>query len=226
MICRTPLRCVPLALALVMGGGVARAQESGAVPPASAEDYQRALICLTQAVAYEAGNEPVAGQQAVAEVVLNRARHPAYPNSVCGVVYQGSHRRTGCQFTFTCDGSLRRRLSARLMDGAQAVARAALDGLNPAQALGATHYHADYVSPYWAPSLVRVRKIGAHIFYRAPSDGDMARLPGAYRPGAEPALARGAGAASGQETGAGGSVPRPAASPGIFAPWGLPASGG
>jgi spore germination cell wall hydrolase CwlJ-like protein len=71
-------------------------------------DQDRALTCLTQAVYYEAAREPLSGQEAVAQVVLNRMRHPAYPKSVCGVVYQGSARITGCQFTFTCDGSLGR----------------------------------------------------------------------------------------------------------------------
>ncbi len=72
----------------------------------SAADYQRALECLANAIYYEAATEPLDGQRAVAQVVLNRLRHPAFPNSVCGVVYQGSERATGCQFTFTCDGSL------------------------------------------------------------------------------------------------------------------------
>ena len=80
----------------------------------------RALECLTSAVYYEAGNESADGQQAVAQVVLNRVRHPAFPSSVCGVVYQGSTRATGCQFTFTCDGSLARRAERRrLGPGAQ-----------------------------------------------------------------------------------------------------------
>jgi len=71
-------------------------------------DRLRSIDCLADAIYYEAGNEPVEGQRAVAQVVLNRVRHPAYPNSVCGVVYQGAARRTGCQFSFVCDGSLAR----------------------------------------------------------------------------------------------------------------------
>ena len=126
----------------------------------------RALECLTSAVYYEAGNEPVDGERAVAQVVLNRVRHPAFPSSVCDVVYQGSTRATGCQFTFTCDGSLARRPSADGWARARAVAQAALAGAVYAPAGYATHYHADYVVPYWASSLAKNAVVGAHIFYR------------------------------------------------------------
>lgn len=87
-----------------------------------------AVDCLTAAVYYEAGNEPLNGQRAVAQVVLNRVRHPAFPASVCAVVFEGSMRATGCQFTFTCDGSLMRAPSAAGWKRAQAVAIAALSG--------------------------------------------------------------------------------------------------
>lgn len=138
-------------------------------------DHRTAAIdCLAKAVAYEAGNEPAAGQQAVAQVILNRVGHRAFPKTVCGVVYQGSQRRTGCQFTFTCDGSLRRSLSRRTWDQALTVAVAAIDGALPPTVGLATHYHADYVSPRWAPALVRVGSIGAHIFYRFPGAGSAA----------------------------------------------------
>ena len=128
----------------------------------------RALHCLTQAVYYEAAFEPVEGRRAVAQVVLNRVRHPAFPNSVCGVVYDGSSRRTGCQFSFTCDGSLRRAPSLAAWAEAERIAREALSG-EVASAVGtATHYHANYVAPYWAPRLTKLRQIGAHIFYTWP----------------------------------------------------------
>jgi spore germination cell wall hydrolase CwlJ-like protein len=136
--------------------------------PAANEDRQASLDCLAKAIGYEAGNEPAAGQAAVAQVILNRVRHRAFPKTVCNVVYQGSGRRTGCQFTFTCDGSLRRTLSRRSRASAQSIAAAALDGLLPDTVGGATHYHADYVEPRWAPSLHRIGQIGAHIFYRLP----------------------------------------------------------
>ena len=130
------------------------------------DDGQRALQCLAQAVYYESAREPRLGQEAVAQVVLNRVRHPAYPKSVCGVVFQGAARTTGCQFSFTCDGSLRWAPEPGLWAQAQAVARRALSG-HVAKTVGsATHYHADYVAPYWAPTLVKMRQVGAHIFYR------------------------------------------------------------
>jgi spore germination cell wall hydrolase CwlJ-like protein len=133
--------------------------------PGSA-DYARALECLSQAVYYEAAREPRLGQEAVAQVVLNRVRHPAYPKSVCGVVYQGSARVTGCQFTFTCDGALRYAPQGDLWSRAQDVARRALAGHVDRTVGSATHYHAQYVAPYWAPTLVKLTQIGQHIFYR------------------------------------------------------------
>ena len=126
----------------------------------------RALDCLTQAVYYEAASEPLAGRAAVAQVVLNRLRHAGFPATVCGVVYQGSERTTGCQFTFACDGSLRRTPASSLWDQARKVAAQALAGRVFAPVGHATHYHADYVLPYWADSLDKEVQIGRHIFYR------------------------------------------------------------
>ena len=130
---------------------------------------------MQQAIAYEAGYEPLSGKQAVAEVILNRTHSPRFPSSVCGVVYQGSNRSTGCQFTFTCDGSLHRHLPDWVMAEAREVASAALDQKIPQQVNGAVNYHADYVLPYWAASMVRVTKIGRHIFYRPSGVGDTGR---------------------------------------------------
>jgi spore germination cell wall hydrolase CwlJ-like protein len=142
----------PAAAAFVFKGGKdARAQ---------------ALECLASAVYYEAGNQDTDGERAVAQVVLNRVRHPAFPNSVCGVVYQGSTRVTGCQFTFTCDGSLTRRPDADGWRRAYQVAEAALSGYVYAPVGWATHYHADYVVPTWASSMAKNAVVGAHIFYR------------------------------------------------------------
>jgi Cell Wall Hydrolase len=129
----------------------------------------RALQCLTQAVYYEAGFEALAGKQAVAQVILNRMRHPAYPKSVCGVVYQGS-KRPGCQFSFACDGSLLRAPNQKAWAIAHAVALQALSGTVALPVGTATHYHANYVSPYWAPKLTKITQIGAHIFYRWPGN--------------------------------------------------------
>lgn len=125
-----------------------------------------ALKCLTQAVYYEAATEPMEGRRAVAQVVLNRVRHPAYPNSVCGVVYQGAERLTGCQFSFTCDGSLLRPPAAKAWREAQLVASEALSGYVEGNVGAATHYHADYVLPRWAFELLKSTQIGRHIFYR------------------------------------------------------------
>jgi hypothetical protein len=126
----------------------------------------RALECLTSAVYYEAGQESTDGQRAVAQVVLNRVRHPAFPSNVCGVVYEGSTRPTGCQFTFTCDGSLMRGAELAAWNRARAVAEAALAGYVYRPVGNATHYHADYVVPYWASTLTKSAVVGAHIFYR------------------------------------------------------------
>jgi spore germination cell wall hydrolase CwlJ-like protein len=156
-----------LLMVVLAAADCAAVQAQSAAP----EDPARARECLTLAVAYEAGFEPAAGQQAVAQVVLNRLRAPGYPKSVCAVVFAGAARRTGCQFTFTCDGALRRRLPDAVLARARAVAEHALAGDLPDPVAGATHYHADYVSPYWAPTLVRLAKIGAHIFYRAGARG-------------------------------------------------------
>ena len=126
-----------------------------------------ALRCLTQAVYFEAAYEPLQGRRAVAQVVLNRMRHSAFPKSVCGVVYQGVNRPV-CQFSFTCDGSLKRRPNPTVWQEAEAVSQAALNGYVETSVGYATHYHANYVSPYWAPKLFKISKIGAHIFYRWP----------------------------------------------------------
>jgi spore germination cell wall hydrolase CwlJ-like protein len=127
-----------------------------------------ALNCLASAVYYEAANQDENGERAVAQVVLNRVRHPAFPASVCGVVYQGSTRPTGCQFTFTCDGSLNHQPSADGWRRATQVAASALSGAVYAPVGWATHYHADYVVPYWASTMAKSTVVGAHLFYRWP----------------------------------------------------------
>jgi spore germination cell wall hydrolase CwlJ-like protein len=126
----------------------------------------RALECLTSAVYYEAGSQSDDGERAVAQVVLNRVRHPAFPSTVCGVVYQGSTRVTGCQFTFTCDGSLERQPARDGWARARRIAQEALNGAVFAPVGLATHYHANYVLPYWASSLAKNAVVGAHLFYR------------------------------------------------------------
>lgn len=135
------------------------------VATGSGEDRWRALQCLTAAIYYEAASEPDAGQRAVAQVVLNRVSHPAWPNTVCGVVYQGSERPS-CQFSFACDGSLARKPMRAFWDRARRVAADALAGYVYAPVGLATHYHTTAVHPYWAPSLTFLGTIGAHRFYR------------------------------------------------------------
>ncbi len=130
------------------------------------EDAARARECLTAAVYHEARSESDDGQRAVAQVVLNRVRSRAFPASICGVVYQGSQRRTGCQFSFTCDGSLLRPREPAAWARAARIADAALAGEVYAPVGTATFYHADYVTPWWAPSLARVATVGSHLFYR------------------------------------------------------------
>ena len=131
-----------------------------------AGERAQAMQCLTAAIYYEAANEPRMGKEAVAQVILNRTRHPNYPKSVCGVVFQGSERYTGCQFSFTCDGSMARGPARRQWSESREVAERALAGHVMAGVGSATHYHANYVMPYWSPTLVKVAQYGLHIFYR------------------------------------------------------------
>ena len=135
-----------------------------------------ALTCLTQAVYYEAASEGVEGGRAVAQVILNRVRHPAFPATICGVVYQGSDRPTGCQFSFTCDGSLLRSAEAAIMQRSRWIAEKALAGAVFAEVGHSTHYHANYVLPYWADSLDKTAQIGRHLFYRLRGSLGDARL--------------------------------------------------
>lgn len=134
--------------------------------PFKGQDKQ--IDCLARAVYYEARSEDPVGQMAVAEVVMNRMHDPRFPKSICEVVYQGQYRNTGCQFTFTCDGSVRHKPNGGAWDRAKNVALHVMLGLNTPVTNNATHYHTDYVNPYWAPSLVETASIGTHIFYRFP----------------------------------------------------------
>ncbi|HEX9963871.1 MAG TPA: cell wall hydrolase [Allosphingosinicella sp.] len=169
-------KAVPLPPAEAIAPG--HAAEPFVIGERSERDVAASLECLTAAVYYEARSESSEGQRAVAQVVLNRVRHPAFPKSVCGVVYQGSKRRTGCQFSFTCDGSLKGRRDPAAWARARKVAAGALAGSVYGPAGLATHYHADYVRPWWAASLRHAVTVGSHIFYRWRGDwGD----PQSYR---------------------------------------------
>jgi hypothetical protein len=125
----------------------------------------RDLECLTQAVYYEARSESARGQVAVAQVVMNRVKHPAYPKTVCGVVFQGSHRK-GCQFSFTCDGSMRARQDSRAWNKARRVAARVLAGAAIPDVGTATHYHTTEVAPSWGLQMRRVAQVGVHVFYK------------------------------------------------------------
>lgn len=155
------------------------------IPQSDPADRAQAVNCLSEAVYYEAGYEPAEGQRAVAQVVLNRVRDPNFPDTVCGVVYQGWWRRSGCQFSFVCDGSLvRRPPSEEEWARARLVAEQALDGHVETAVGAATHYHTDYVKPYWRRTLVEVATVGAHTFYRWPGKaGEIAALTRTYQGG-------------------------------------------
>ena len=142
-----------------------------------AETIETELMCMSQAVYYESAFEPVPGQIAVAEVIANRVRDHRYPDSVCGVVFQGATRTTGCQFTFTCDGSMERNKPAgEAWERAQRIAAHVMMELHEERTGGATHYHATYVDPIWNSGLVKTDKIGLHIFYRFPRGAEWAAV--------------------------------------------------
>ena len=149
----------------VAGDGSVVAARPFSTISASTTDRGRALECLSAAIYYEAASESGDGQRAVAQVILNRARHPAFPATVCGVVYQGSERST-CQFSFACDGAMARAPSASGWARAARVAAAALSGYVFAPVGLATHYHTYAVTPAWNRTLVMTDAIGAHFFHR------------------------------------------------------------
>jgi spore germination cell wall hydrolase CwlJ-like protein len=145
---------------------------------------KQALHCLTQAAYYEAGANGDEAESAVVQVVLNRLRHPDFPKSVCGVVYEGAARTSGCQFTFTCDGALNREIDLAAWAAAEKVARRALGGYVTPWVGASTYYHADYVFPAWATTLVKQTTVGPHIFYRMTGEaGRAAYLTGRYAGG-------------------------------------------
>ena len=128
-------------------------------------DQSRDLECLTQAVYYESRGESRSGQSAVAQVILNRVRHPAFPKSVCGVVFQGA-KTGGCQFSFACDGQPHHPLENASWRRAEGVAAEALDGQVMAEVGDATHFHVASSGSNFSAGLLKVAQIGAHVFYR------------------------------------------------------------
>ena len=177
----------------------------------SAPELARASDCMASAIYYEAAGESDAGQIAVAQVILNRLRHPRFPKDVCGVVYQGADRASGCQFTFSCDGSLARRPDAAGMARARRIADLALHGLISPIAGQATHYHSITIVPVWAHEMHKVAIIGHHVFYRPPADYGPYPAPGASTAAAIPTPA-GATQPSASQAPVEGTLPGAAAS--------------
>ena len=184
----------PALLAAAPDAGPSIAVDLLAAPPflaaaASPRDAGRALDCLTAAIYYEARSEPVEGQEAVAQVVLNRVRNPAFPNSVCGTVYEGSARETGCQFTFTCDGSLAGRREPAAWERARKIAAQALAGFVYEPVGAATYYHTTAVHPWWDAKVRQVAHIGAHVFFQLPGAWSGALAYRQHYGGVEPSAA-------------------------------------
>jgi len=132
---------------------------------ANPAEQDRAVRCLTDALYYEAANEPEQGQRAIAQVVVNRVRDRHFPKSVCGVVYEGWERHTGCQFSFVCDGSIRRRpADPAVWNRLRPLAVDALSGHVEPEVGTSTHYYATYVHPNWTRTVSQVTEIGKHVF--------------------------------------------------------------
>lgn len=133
---------------------------------ANAKAAGRERQCLAEAVYYEARSERLPGQKAVAEVVLNRVNSKHFPNTICGVVYQGAERTTGCQFSFTCDGSTARLPKGKSWANSQSVADHMIMGVSAPMTWRSTHYHTTQVNPRWSKTLRQTRQYDTHVFYR------------------------------------------------------------
>jgi hypothetical protein len=143
-----------------------RIMAAGALDRLDAPEGDAEWQCLTEALYFEARGEPVEGQYAVAEVILNRVDNPAYPNTVCDVVNEGTGRRFACQFTYTCDGQPEDITDTAAWHRLGHIARIMLDGAPRDLTEDATHYHADWVNPRWASVYPQTAEFGEHIFYR------------------------------------------------------------
>jgi len=128
--------------------------------------FTREEMCLAQAVYFEARSEPLVGQVAIAEVILNRIVDHRYPDSACGVVFQNQHMPNKCQFSFACDGHSDRPKNASAWEKSLKVVALVIKGERSGVAKRATHYHATYVSPRWSAHLSKLGQVGSHIFYR------------------------------------------------------------
>ncbi|MBV8792110.1 MAG: cell wall hydrolase [Pseudolabrys sp.] len=162
-----PLSEVPLPRAAPGVPPPSPAERLGLTEPGKEKEYAKAERCLANAIYFEARSEPVRGQMAVAQVVVNRAFSGFYPNDICGVVYQNAQRHLSCQFTFACDG--KRKVINERGNWARAnrIAKQTLDGQIYIPEVGkSTHYHASYVRPNWVHEMKRLVRYGLHSFYR------------------------------------------------------------
>ncbi|BDV39010.1 hypothetical protein DSM21852_22630 [Methylocystis bryophila] len=160
-------------MATLAPGQPARPDYASLIDPEKMSSEKR---CLAEAVYFEARSEPVEGQAAVAQVVLNRVSSGLYPPSICGVVYQGRRHYMGCQFSFACEGKSLRITEPESWSTAVRVADEVLAGQTYLSQVGrSTHYHADYVRPYWAHTLLRMEKIGHHVFYKIKGRPELTR---------------------------------------------------
>ena len=122
---------------------------------------------MATAIYFEARGESYRGQVAVGQVVMNRVAHKLYPNTICGVVFQNQSKRNACQFSFACDGIPEKVTDTKSWKQAQQIAADVVSGKEYLPEVGyATHYHATYVRPHWAPRMKKLTKIGLHVFYQ------------------------------------------------------------
>ncbi len=157
----------------------------GAPPPSPAQrlklegkEYAKAERCLANAIYFEARSEPIRGQMAVAQVIVNRAFSGFYPNDICGVVYQNAHRRLACQFTFACDGKSKAITERGHWARATRIAKQTLEGqIYVPEVAKSTHYHAIYVNPNWVGEMKKLVRYGLHNFYRPHAWGNGADVP-------------------------------------------------
>ena len=126
------------------------------------------MSCLAEALYFEARGEPITGQLAVGEVILNRVEDSRYPSSICKVINQGTGRRFACQFTYTCDGKLETVHERKAYEMALKLAKILITTHDRKLTKGSTHYHSNYVNPKWSKKFEIVAKYGRHIFYRQP----------------------------------------------------------
>jgi len=153
------------------------------IPPAvrlglKDKEYARAQRCLANAIYFESRSEPIRGQMAVAQVVLNRVFSGFYPNDICGVVYQNANRHLACQFTFACDGKSKLISERGHWAVANRIARQTLDGQIYVPEVGkSTHYHASYVHPNWVREMKKLVRFGVHSFYRPYAWGNGSEEP-------------------------------------------------